>query len=560
MGELIPAGGILTGGGGDGTPGVDGRGFDPQGTWIVGGNYAVDDIVNYLGETFRSKTNHTSTATAPRDDSTNYELWAAKGVQGDIGVTGPQGPQGIAGNTGATGPAGATGATGLQGSQGIQGATGPSGSQGIQGITGTTGAAGATGAMGPGYTAKGPWSAASGYTINDVVTYNGGVYRSKTTHGATPTPPLTGTTNWEAWSSTDVTRRGCFLRRSAAQSFPIGITTPFTWNAEVEDTDNYHSTASNTDRITIPAGLAGVYSVEGYLHHANGGQIGIQVNGIMKIRRIFTPVLNSVNWTGWLNAGDILRMTFYNGGATSVDVVAAEGSDAPWTPHLSCYRTGPKIGIEDGLSIPAISQILASRPSQYFDTRYGISGTSWAGLAGGTATLSSAGMFTSGYLLTNPEFVVFPDLVDHTVTSTILVVTEFETSETGWVTIFSRWNGGNQGLTLQRNSITPSTIEAQMGNGSSYPKVAVTGLGNGARHKIWYRNDGDRIWLRGNDTPGSEYGVASGGILNATNVSPYAGRLASGGQPGRNRFRVFAAWDRVLSDQEVNHLSEYLPL
>ena len=72
------------------------------------------------------------------------------GSTGLTGPTGPQGPAGDAGGIGATGPIGATGATGSgsTGATGIAGPTGPQGSTGIQGATGVAGTDGSTGATG----------------------------------------------------------------------------------------------------------------------------------------------------------------------------------------------------------------------------------------------------------------------------------------------------------------------------------------------------------------------------------------------------------------------------
>jgi hypothetical protein len=42
-------------------------------------------------------------------------------------------------------------------------------------------------------------------------------------------------------------------------------TTLITWNQEEFDTDAYHSTSSNTSRITIPAGKAGKYLISGFI-------------------------------------------------------------------------------------------------------------------------------------------------------------------------------------------------------------------------------------------------------------------------------------------------------
>lgn len=61
---------------------------------------------------------------------------------------------------------------------------------------------------------------------------------------------------------------GCFLYNSASQSVATGVQTVLTFNSESYDTDGFHSTSSNTGRITIPSGKGGKYII--------GGQASIQ--------------------------------------------------------------------------------------------------------------------------------------------------------------------------------------------------------------------------------------------------------------------------------------------
>lgn len=49
-----------------------------------------------------------------------------------------------------------------------------------------------------------------------------------------------------------VTWDGCILRKSADQNISNGSITAVTWDTETADTNSYHSTSSNTSRITIP--------------------------------------------------------------------------------------------------------------------------------------------------------------------------------------------------------------------------------------------------------------------------------------------------------------------
>jgi hypothetical protein len=66
------------------------------------------------------------------------------------------------------------------------------------------------------------------------------------------------------------------LTNSANISLANNTTVTLTWDQEVFDTDGFHSTATNTSRITIPAGKAGKYLVTSkiqYSSNSNGRRI-----------------------------------------------------------------------------------------------------------------------------------------------------------------------------------------------------------------------------------------------------------------------------------------------
>jgi hypothetical protein len=72
-----------------------------------------------------------------------------------------------------------------------------------------------------------------------------------------------------------VTFSGCSLYKSANQSVANNTGTAITFDTEVFDTDGYHSTSSNTSRITIPTGKTGYYLISGtlsYAFNATGGR------------------------------------------------------------------------------------------------------------------------------------------------------------------------------------------------------------------------------------------------------------------------------------------------
>ena len=64
------------------------------------------------------------------------------------------------------------------------------------------------------------------------------------------------------WASAGTSFVGCRLTKSASQTISNSTDTALTWDTETYDTDGFHSTVSNTDRITIPSGKTGYYLVE----------------------------------------------------------------------------------------------------------------------------------------------------------------------------------------------------------------------------------------------------------------------------------------------------------
>lgn len=73
---------------------------------------------------------------------------------------------------------------------------------------------------------------------------------------------------WAAPSSTP-TFVGCVLTKSVGQSIPNSTATDVTWDVESLDTNGFHSTVTNTERITIPSGYAGKYLVVAQLSYGN---------------------------------------------------------------------------------------------------------------------------------------------------------------------------------------------------------------------------------------------------------------------------------------------------
>lgn len=74
---------------------------------------------------------------------------------------------------------------------------------------------------------------------------------------------------------------GVSLYKSGNQSFSSGSGANITFDTELYDTDGFHSTATNTDRITIPSGKDGYYLLQSrYLF--DGNATGMRIGMIRK--------------------------------------------------------------------------------------------------------------------------------------------------------------------------------------------------------------------------------------------------------------------------------------
>ena len=72
-------------------------------------------------------------------------------------------------------------------------------------------------------------------------------------------------------STASRTAIGCAVYSSATQSLTNNVLTALTWDTETYDTNGFHSTSSNTSRITIPSGYDGKYRIGGLVSfHPNG--------------------------------------------------------------------------------------------------------------------------------------------------------------------------------------------------------------------------------------------------------------------------------------------------
>ena len=76
---------------------------------------------------------------------------------------------------------------------------------------------------------------------------------------------------------------GASMYKSSAQAIPSSVWTAITFDSEEFDTDSFHSTSTNTSRITIPTGMGGKYLFTGTMiwqqNGLNNRALAIYKNG-----------------------------------------------------------------------------------------------------------------------------------------------------------------------------------------------------------------------------------------------------------------------------------------
>jgi len=118
---------------------------------------------------------------------------------------------------------------------------------------------------------------------------------------------------WAA-PSTGASFSGASIYNTSTQSVSTNTTTNITFNSEYFDTDNYHSTVSNTGRLTIPAGKTGKYLLNAFCIFENPGgttrrNLRLYKNG---------SITNDLSFTAGSAADQTIQMT---------TIVSANASD-----------------------------------------------------------------------------------------------------------------------------------------------------------------------------------------------------------------------------------------
>jgi hypothetical protein len=119
---------------------------------------------------------------------------------------------------------------------------------------------------------------------------------------------------------------GCAVYTSTQFSISSNTVTTLNWDSELYDTDSYHSTVTNTDRLTIPAGKSGYYNFYGAARIDNSSaNTGFKFITFQKNGSTFSPNLvvngnnastssfySTFNQTVYLAAADYITMRAYS--------------------------------------------------------------------------------------------------------------------------------------------------------------------------------------------------------------------------------------------------------
>lgn len=125
-----------------------------------------------------------------------------------------------------------------------------------------------------------------------------------------------------------------------------GSGTTLTFDTERYDTDAFHSTSSNTSRLTVPSGKGGKYHMEGHAQFASGTtgerELRVLLNGATIIAvnteqgLIAENVTVHVSTDYELAVGDYVELVAFQDGIGSLNVLAAGN----YSPEFSCSLWG----------------------------------------------------------------------------------------------------------------------------------------------------------------------------------------------------------------------------
>lgn len=136
--------------------------------------------------------------------------------------------------------------------------------------------------------------------------------------------------------------------RANAQSTTSGTLADISFGNESFDTDGYHDNTTNPTRLTVPAGLAGLYMITGQITWT---AVASSDNRILRLRKngatdVSEAIQKSINTAGLndsmqivgqlqLVAGDYIELRVRQSSGAALDTVG--GEYATW---LAMYRVG----------------------------------------------------------------------------------------------------------------------------------------------------------------------------------------------------------------------------
>jgi hypothetical protein len=156
-----------------------------------------------------------------------------------------------------------------------------------------------------------------------------------------------GTARFRTWAPPAPAFSGARVSKSSSQSIPDNTATVLTFESESFDTDGYHSTSSNTDRLTVPAD--GYYLVgcmvtwdlaaAGYRVvsiYRNGVAVGVAEQAGHPNATSSTHAAQSCSGLARANAGDYYTVTVLQktGGSVTVAAFGAATQTAFWITRV----------------------------------------------------------------------------------------------------------------------------------------------------------------------------------------------------------------------------------
>jgi hypothetical protein len=188
------------------------------------------------------------------------------------------------------------------------------------------------------------WAADSAGMTNPMTTTGDTIYSSS---GSTPArlgigssgqvlTVASGVPSWATPSAGGSTYSGAYVYNSSAtQTLTTGTWTIVTYDSEYYDTNTYHSTATNTGRMTIPSGKTGYYQIKAsavFVSNTTGyRQLRLQKNGASVIISG-----EAISGTGSQYPGISLNATLYLAAGDYIELNAIQTSGG----NLDVYRDG----------------------------------------------------------------------------------------------------------------------------------------------------------------------------------------------------------------------------